>query len=46
MISDFYANRGEARYHLGHLRGTIADFTEVIKMDEEAANAYCNGGRE
>ena len=39
-----YANRGEARYHLGHLRGAIADFTVVIQLDAEAANAYYNRG--
>ena len=39
-----YANRGEARYHIGHLRGAITDFTTVIQMDEEEANAYYNRG--
>ena len=37
-------NRGISFERLGHYVQAIADFTEVIKLDQENANAYFNRG--
>ena len=39
-----YANRGEARYYVGHVRDAISDYNIVLRRDAEAANAWYNRG--
>ena len=44
ISADTYFRRGYAKDELGDYRGAIADYTEVIRLQPDAAEAYNNRG--
>ena len=44
ISADTYFRRGYAKDELGDYRGAIADYTEVIRLQPDAADAYKNRG--